>query len=264
MTEKLTLSFTRIKTFLQCRQKYVWIYEENLATPDKAYPLVLGDLVHQLLHEHLLGNWSIEDIQDINKVKGLMRQSYPDTSDDDLVETSSYASQLVTGYLNEFKNDPLKLIPGETTMVADLGDYLLQGRNDAWARYEDEKLWRVEFKTASRFDAAYLQGQKKGLQGGIYDFLAEKLFNEPVAGTIYNMIVKTKIPQFKRAQARCNRKTIERALTTVEGVYRSISRGDFYPSCDCYSYNRECEYMVLCEHDSPSVREQFFVPRKEL
>jgi len=72
MTEKLTLSFTRIKTFLQCRQKYVWIYEENLATPDKAYPLVLGDLVHQLLHEHLLGNWSIEDIQDINKVKGMM------------------------------------------------------------------------------------------------------------------------------------------------------------------------------------------------
>jgi CRISPR/Cas system-associated exonuclease Cas4 (RecB family) len=262
---KLKLSFTKVSTFLNCRQKYAWEYIENLTTKDKSRALKIGDIVHQLLHLYLLKELDLEAIQDLNKVLDVVKASY--TTEDDLLalEIASESSILVSGYLHEFANDPLDLLPGETILETDMGDYILTGRVDAWARSnDDQKLWRIEYKTTAKTDSHYLQGLKSGLQGAIYDFLSETLFKEELAGTIYNLIVKTKIPKYQRAFTRCNRSAIERMLKTVDGVYRDIQRNDLYPSSKCYSYASECPYKVLCEFDSPGTREAFFTRRKEV
>jgi len=261
--DKLKLSHTKIQTWMHCRQKYVWIYHENLAPLTKSHALKLGDIVHQLLHFWAAKEWSLEDIQDYNKVKNLVQEVYQNDDEDYCLRCASEASTLVSGWINAYGNDPVyHLIPGETTLEHDMGQYILTGRTDAWARDESDLLWRVEYKTAARIDKNYLSGLTTGLQGSIYDYLTETLFNETLQGTMYNMLIKTKIPKFERAMTRCNRKAIDRMLEAVEGTYRSIQRGDFYKSARCYSYGNECPYKVLCEHDSPGARKAFFTHYK--
>jgi len=129
------------------------------------------------------------------------------------------------------------------------------------------KLWRVEHKTASRVDNAYLQGLKHGLQGAIYDYLVSNLISERLQGTIYNMLVKTKIPKFPRVPNLINPSLQVQMLQTVKGVADSIERckqnDEYYPSCSCFLYGRECDYRPLCNFDSAEVRKAFYKPKEE-
>jgi len=262
MGEKLKISYTRASTFLHCRQKYHWEYIENLTPIKKSRPLKVGGLVHSLLHTKLVKPHITQF--DVNFTMDAARTDYPGDDEGELASVALEATILVNGYLEKYKDDPLTVVPGETMLEADMGEYTLIGRSDAYARTEDTKLWRMEHKTMSRLDSNYLQGLKSGLQGGIYDYLTERLFNEEVSGTIYNLIVKTKIPNYHRSFTKCDRGAIQRMLQTIHGVHRDIQRGDFYPSSKCYSFASVCPFKVLCEFDSPGAREAFFTRRKEV
>jgi hypothetical protein len=84
---------------------------------------------------------------------------------------------------------------------------------------------------------------------------------ENVAGTLYDMIVKTKVPQYLRAFANKQRAMQELALKTVKGVVKDINSGDYYPSCNCFNYNSECPFKPLCIYDTPETRAAFYEPR---
>jgi hypothetical protein len=264
MTEKLKISYSKANTFLRCRKEYEWKYVEGLYAKGKSYPLKLGDIVHQLLHGFDKNELTLEDIQDYEKVIDIIKASYPDEEEDDLLQLTSQASALCAGYLHEHKDSDLTIIPGETMLEIDMGDYILVGIIDGWARPPDEKLFRLERKTSSRIDNYYLAGLRGGLQGAIYDHLTESLFQEKINGTIYDMLIKTKEPKFPRNFAKCDRTSMSLMLKTLEGVVRDINRGDFYPSTDCFRYNSECAYRKLCAFDSPGAREAFYTRRKEV
>lgn len=258
--EKLRLSNTRIQAWQHCHLRYKYCYIDNLVPKEKAEPLQVGDIVHQLIHKWVIGEFTPDDIANLDE---FVKTNYPE---DDITQAMSVAIQaatLIQGYLKKYQDDPLQFISSEIHIEHDLGPCILVGKVDALARPEDNKLWRVEHKTTSRVDSYYLNGLKGGLQGAIYDYGIEKLFKEPVSGTIYNLLVKTKIPDYHRAYTKCNRAAIDRMLQTVEGVCRDIQRGDFYPSSNCFSYQRECDYLHLCNYDSPEVREVFYQKRKE-
>ena len=261
--EKLRLSYSKVNCFMRCRQEYTWHYVEGLTPKAKSWPLKLGSVVHQLLHSHDKQALSLDDIQDYTKVLELIKPEYPDESEDDMIELVAQASRLCAGYLHEHKDSDLKLIPGETFLEHDMGNFVLVGIPDGWARPADGKLFRLERKTGSRIDQHYLSGLKGGLQAAIYDYLTEQLFQEQLHGTIYDMLIKTKEPKFPRSFAKCDRISISLMLRTLEGVYRDITAGDFYPSTACFRYNSECSYRVLCAFDSPSTREAHFTKRKE-
>ena len=259
--EKLRVSQSRVNTFLSCRVEHRWIYEVGLVPKVKAQPLQIGDIVHRLLHLYYDGRLTAEFTLNL---EDFVKDLYPDNIDGEALDVAYEALALLKGYLAKYEeDDPLSIVPGETTLETDMGDYILTGKVDAWARLQDGRLWRVEHKTTAKLDSYYLDGLKGGLQGGIYDFLTESLFEEKLSGTIYNLLVKTKIPQYKRAYTSINRKVIERALMTVEGVVRDIQNGDVYPSSRCFSYNRVCDYKHLCDYDSPEVRENFYTKIKE-
>ena len=193
----------------------------------------------------------------------IVQESYPDEEEDDLLNLVSQASTLCSGYIFKHADSDLKIIPGETMLEVDMKDYILVGIVDGWARPPDNKLFRLERKTGARLDHHYLAGLRGGLQGAIYDYLTESLFQEKINGTIYDMLIKTKEPQFPRNFAKCDRTSIELMLKTLDGVVRDIGRGDFYPSTDCFRYNSECAYRKLCAFDSPGARSAFFTRRKE-
>jgi hypothetical protein len=236
-------------------------YIENLSPKEKAIPLQIGDIVHQLLLKLIINELTPGDLEHLDE---LVTKLYPENSEEVSLDIAIQAGQLINGYLHKYEDDPLTFIPGETILETDIGCCILTGRVDAWARPQDGRLWRVEHKTTGKMDSFYLKGLKGGLQGAIYDFLTEKLFDEPLTGTIYNLLVKTQIPQYHRAYTKCNKFAIERMLKTVEGVVRDIERGDFYPSSLCFGYNKECDFKLLCEYDSPSTRESFYQIRKEV
>jgi hypothetical protein len=49
----------------------------------------------------------------------------------------------------------------------------------------------------------------------------------------------------------------------IEGVVSCIKKELFYPSMQCFYYNRECEYLQLCKNDSEVTRSTFFQERKD-
>jgi hypothetical protein len=229
---------------------------EGLSPKEKARPLQLGDITHQLLHAWDRGTLTVKDIENLPaKVQELYPTNPEGMSEDIAIE----AANLVRGYLKEHAGkEQLKMIPGETGLLIDAGDYLLYGKVDVWARDKKKQLWRGERKTTAKIDSFYLGGLKSGLQGGIYDILSEAVMKEPLKGTFYDMLVKTKIPQYPRTFVPRSAKHIQRTWETLNGVVRDINGGDFYPSCKCFMYNRECDYRMLCENDSDMTRNAFY------
>ena len=260
---KLRLSYSRTSTFLHCKAAYRWAYIEGLTPRVKAMPLQIGDIVHQLFHLQFEGKITKEDVQNLEE---FVKKNYP--ANDPLVnlQVALEAATLFSGYLNnpEYQQDPIIQTSSEVHLELEMPNFILYGRLDGICKTKDDKQWRLERKTTKMMDSYFLTGLKKSLQAGIYDFLAEKN-SLNLTGTIYDILVKTKIPQYKRNLVLKNRKAIERAIQTVEGVCRDIQRGDFYPSSNCINYNRECDYSPLCNFDSEETRKAFFqkIPERE-
>ena len=253
--EKLRLSNSKVGTFLHCRRAYYWSYVEGLTSKAKAIPLQVGDIVHQLLHKEFEGSLRMEDFQNLDF---LVKDLYPGNDPNINLNVALQAATLVKGYLEKYTLDNIKIISSETHLQWEGPDYFIYGKIDGLCRTQDERLWRLERKTAGKMDTAYLNGLRTGRQAGIYHFLLDQLLEEKIYGTIYDILVKTKVPQYARVPTLTPKKLIERCLETLEGVYKDIKAGNFYPSNDCYTYSRECDYLSLCNHDSPEVRETFY------
>lgn len=259
MSEKqLVLSQSGITTFLHCRRKWHWVYEENLVRKGTSRPLQVGQVVHRLFHMDNVNELTFELLANVDQ---LVEKLFPDNDAELSQSVAEEAVGLFVGYKRRFASEPLEVVASETIIEVDIGYCTLHARVDALARAESGRLRRVEHKTTSRFTADYLNGVTKGLQNALYDFASREVLNEPIEGTTFNLLVKTKIPQFHRTFVPYNQGNVDRMLEVVKGVCRSIEREDLYPSMQCYTYNRECEYKILCEHDSPASR-SFFVKRE--
>jgi len=242
--------------------KYHWVWEEWLNPKKTSQPLQVGDIVHKLFHLQYEGKLKMEDIQHLNK---WVQELFPNNEPGETLAVAVQAAELFAGYLVHWQDDPLEVISSEFFLEKDMGDYILWCKVDGLARTEDKRLWRLERKTTSYYDSAFLGGLKASLQSGIYHYLLRENIEEKLSGTYYDLLVKTQIPQYNRSPMPINLKLIKRCLQTVEGVYRDIKRGDFYPSNNCFMYNRECEYIHLCNFDSEETRKSFYelTPEKE-
>lgn len=260
----LRLSPTKINQFNKCHKAYYWNYKCNLRLKQVARQLQVGGVVHDLSHWYQTGELSPEHI--INLVE-FVKQKYKDQIN--AIDIALEAAHLFRGFMNEYADEKLTFISSELPLsyIIEEWDVEMYGKPDAWARTEDGRLWKYETKTTSKFDSTYLNGLKKGLQSAFYDYLSEKLMNEKIHGTIYNLIVKTKIPQYHRAFSQKKQNMIDRMLACVEGTAAEIVQCEktkkWYPSCTCLYYNRECDYQMLCEHDSKRVRDEFYMPYHE-
>jgi hypothetical protein len=248
---------------LWCRKAYRWIYIERLTPKKKPKPMQVGGIVHDLFLLQFEGKLTEEAIENLNE---FVQNHYPANTPGFSTQVAVEAANLFNSYLNhpEYQKDPLTITSPEVHLEYDFGEFILYGRIDALGKTEDGRLWRVERKTAGQMDSFFLQGLKNSLQAGIYDFLLEKNLDAPGHfGTIYDILVKTKVPQFKRNPLPKNKRVIGRSIETVKGVHRDILNclarpSDFYPSCNCISYNCECDYLPLCNFDSKETREAFY------
>lgn len=259
---KLRLSASRCNVYLHCPKKYYWTYEEQLKPKQTgARPLFVGGLVHRLAHQMNTGRLNPDALMQYDKV---VKKCFPEVeSDQEAISIAHEALTLFHGYMKQFEDDPLEVVSSETHLEIDRGDYILYTRLDSVRRTQDGRLWRGEIKTTARLDNAYLKGLKGGIQGGIAHIIMKKVMPEPVNGTIYDLIVKTKIPQYYRSPILNERHLEGMTESMLSHVYEGITEKRFGCSMNCFYFNRECEFLALCKNDAKQIREAFYEHRPE-
>jgi hypothetical protein len=247
---ELRLSHNGARTWLTCRQRWYWVYVENLKAKRVSQGLMVGKVTHDLLHSLYTGKLSIDDVANLDERVASMY----DITHDQAVDIAKEAAGYLIGYMDKYKDDPINVESSEVKIEIPRvepktgKEYKLYGIIDAVGRTRDNRLWRLEHKTAARMDTYYLNGLRAGLQGGIYHYLLNETYPEPIVGTIYNMIIKTKIPQYERMPVLMESTLAERSLRTFDGCARGIFEGDIYPDAgSCFSFNRECDFLTLCQ-----------------
>lgn len=266
MTNKPELSYTRINNFLVCRQKYTYEYLEDLTPKIKAEALVVGDIVHRLLDAYY--SKTLDPSTDFTSLQEFAIKQFPHNDPETLKADVLQAAQLFNTYIQEYGHDHMYEVRSpELHLEKDFDSFTLYSRLDGLIFYKAYNgVFRLEHKTTSRTSSTYLQGLSQGLQTGIAHWLAEELLDEPLKGSIFNLLIKTKIPKAERsAPILLNRKLIDNAKRTVYGVVRDIERGDFYPSMQCTLYNKECDFYPICQmNDTPAKRSELYMSRKEV
>ena len=258
---KLRLSASRINTYLHCPKAYEWNYIHELEFKQKSKALQIGDFLHTLLEKDALNELTSDFVFDLRQ---LIQEEYPENSEEDSREVAEMALSLYNGHKKKFEDDEtFKIDSVEVILEADMGDFDLICRNDTFLKSQDGRMWRGEYKTTARIDSAYLSGLKNGLQAGIAYLLSEKLLPNKLTGTIYNLMVKTKVPQYERTMVLAEKSLLDRTVKCVNGVADGILNNRFYPSIQCHYYNRECEYLPLCRNDTPQTRSTFYRQRVE-
>ena len=263
--KRLRLSASGVGAWRMCPQYWSWNYEANLVQKTSSRPLQVGSLTHVLIHKYYMNELNLEDFQDLT---ALVQKIYPGNDKNMSIDVAVETGRLVLGYLTQYQKDPLTIISSEMQLSVIRKEpitgyeYEVYGIVDAVCRTPDNRLWRLEHKTTAQMDSIYLGGLRQGLQGGIYHYLLNELMPEPIVGTIYNLLVKTKIPQYSRAPVLMQDRIAQRALSTFDGVVREILRHDIYQDAGaCYSWY-ECPYLPLCNRDTPETREAFYRPKE--
>lgn len=258
--EKPRLSYSRLSTFQGCRRRYYWTYIENLAPIDKADYFQVGLAVHELRELWVKGELKVEDI---SCLKQKIQEAHPE-NDAELTEMVSHqAAVLFNGYVQNFEESDFRLVSPEMHIEKDMGEFILYTRLDGLAIDEHEQYYADELKTTSRIDSVYLQGLRKGLQTGIRYWLMDEVLDFSIHGTLFEIIVKTKIPQYHRQPVLRDKWSIDYTKECVYGVWEEIKRcGNdkklFYPSMNCSFGRFVCPYETLCREDTPMKRKHFF------
>ena len=253
------LSYSQISTFLTCRKMWYWQYIEDLTPKRKTLPLMVGDLTHQLLDAYYQGKL---DTQSFTNLKQQAANLYPSNDLSEVEEAVMQSAILLNGYVKQYQADELEVTSPEVWLEKDFGSFSLTARLDAICKTTDGRTWRMEHKTAGRVDKFYLKGQRRGLQTGISQWLMDELLTDKISGTIFNLLVKKKVPEFPRDLVPRSQLVIDMAKRTVHGVVNSLQYGNLYPSTQCIQYQRECDFLPLCQSDTPAVREHLYTSRK--
>jgi hypothetical protein len=253
-------SYSKINTYLTCPKKYFWAYEGEgpglgLVPKVSSRNLRLGDVTHRLRALYF------EEKLTKNSFKNLdlaVKKAFPELTEPEAYSIAFEAGRLVQAYINKYGNDSVKMLSPEVVLEWDAGPAILTTRLDGIAQTPDGRIWRDELKTAAKMDSMYLQGLKKGLQAGIAHVVMKNVLPQKPVGTIYTILVKTKEPQAERTMVLFERSLEDRTMQCVKGVHSRIIARDFYPSLNCFQYNRACDYSPLCRNDNPRTREEFF------
>lgn len=260
---KLRLSASRCGVYTSCPKKYYWTYIEHLKvkSPEGKRNLYIGALVHRLKHQYNIGKLNLTALGQYDQV---VKKVFPEIMNDQ--EAFSIAQEALTlfdGFIRAFANDPIEVVSSEVHLELDRGPYLLYTRVDELNRTQDGRLWRGEHKTTARTDNAYLKGLKRGIQAGIADIVLEAVMPERVYGTLYNLLVKTKVPQYYRSPILTEKSLRTMTESMLEHVYTGITQERWGCSMNCFPYNRECEFLPLCKHDDPAIRKAFYEYRPD-
>lgn len=276
--KKIVITNSAITCFRTCARKYYWRYLRELELKEKAESLTLGAQIHKYLEGFYLQT-PIDPCDEILSPKGLgimegLAQAYPQVYADDfnLFEVLAVEKKIDGPIVNPES--------GRASL-----DYVFGGKIDALVQMKADHygftagdLVLLEHKSASRVDENYLDRLELDSQIRLYSLYLERQLKLPIAGVLYNIVIKPAIrskkeespaefsrrlsqvmmqpSQYQRHSLRIPAHQLfetEREIWCMKALIARARREGLYPRNDhsCFDYSRKCDYYELCISQDP-------------
>lgn len=274
---KLLLTHSSITAFKACPKKFYWRYVCEVEAKVRPEALLLGQAIHEFLEAHY--------------------RQIPYTPPDNLTPKSlAILRGVMEGYPVMYLDDcdlfePLaleKVIRGEIINIEtgrSARDFSFSGKIDGLIVLKKDvegfkagDLLLLEHKSASRIDEAYFERLQLDSQLRLYALFLSRELGTPIAGTLFNVLVKPGLRQKKNESEAAyhqrlrlemdwpeqyNRRylrlsdyrlqEIQRELWDMKNLISQAQREGVYTmnTASCHDYHRLCDYWPLCTSQDP-------------
>ena len=293
----LTLSYSQIATFLDCRKKYFLKYKKNLVSKIMNPNFIFGNAIHEgirFLYEKK-NNYLKLTLKNFEKEKDKARKNLIVSAENEqkLIEQESVIRGLLPSYQEHYKTflkntEHLKneykatyKIDNNIKITIKL-DNLIKIKKD---------LYIHELKTTKVLTTDYVKNVKNDLQTNIYFYIHNIIENKnKVKGILYDIVKKPGIrlkqnesevqylnrlyeyykdgQSFHMEQINIPLLSKDRIFSIIKGVGKDIINcsnniSSFYPNERyCYVWSR-CEYYDICHIGENKETLSIFTNRKE-
>ncbi|MBI5788731.1 MAG: PD-(D/E)XK nuclease family protein [Candidatus Schekmanbacteria bacterium] len=199
MSNPMVTTYSLWSQFRNCRKGCDYRYLQGLVPISKDANLSFGALIHECLEL-----WHRE--RDLAKVLDHIDRAYPNrVQDEEQKKNRHLATAMMTGYAACFAEEKFHVIALEkgfkgriinpSTGVSSRS-FTIAGKVDGIVHLEGE-YFLLEHKTASQIDSGYLERLWTDFQIILYAWYVRETMGIPIAGIIYNILVKAKLQQGK-------------------------------------------------------------------
>ena len=180
-----TLTHSMMQCFQDCRQKYQYRYVDEIVPVTSASALYFGSAIHRGLE-----SWFKYGIKDA----ALLAIECQDMPEPEIIR----AKALLEKYIEQWSPEQFEVVEVEYEFGSPIRNpetnrsshvWRLRGKVDGLVRYKGE-LFILEHKTTSKCDGAYIDRILIDSQIATYASAIESVIREPVAGAIYDILVK--------------------------------------------------------------------------
>ncbi len=197
MKERMISTYSMWNLFRNCRKAFAWRYLNQLVPLEHDRNLTLGSLIHKGL-EH----W--HRTRELGATLELLdRALIHRTHDPDQHRDWQLARAMLQGYAARYPQEDFTILALEKTFQGKIinpstgaasRSFTLAGKVDGLVRLGGE-FFLLEHKTASVIDSSYLEKLWTDFQIILYSYYLEQSLDLPIAGVIYNILVKARLQQ---------------------------------------------------------------------
>lgn len=274
----VVLTHSSISCFKTCARKYYWRYCREIELSECSENLTLGSRIHDYLESFYRREPFVLDTGGLSpKAVGILEglsEAYPLVYADDFTLFDVVAvERILEG----------SIVNPDTGRVA--RNYRYGGKIDALVQMKVDHygfragdLVLLEHKSAARVDEAYLARLELDSQIRLYSIYMERQLKMPIAGVLYNIILKPALRLRKEedpagySRRLCNamrqpeqyqRHRIlipgrqldetERELWVMKRLIATARKDSVFPrnSQSCFNYNHPCDFYSLCVSPDP-------------
>lgn len=274
---KTILTNSAINAFKSCGRRYYWRYERLIQAVERPEALLLGTAIHGFLESHYRQLPYTPPIDLTPKSQAILKG------------VQEYYPILYMGDLDLFEPVAVeKIISGEI-LNPETGrparEYAYGGKVDGLVILKKDvegfkagDLLLLEHKTASKVDDNYFDRLQLDSQLLLYTMFLSRELETPIAGCLFNVILKPNIRQKKNeSEAEYNQRLrlemdwpeqyhrrylrfpemrlqeIQKELWNAKNVIAKARQEGVFNmnSSACFDYHRKCDYWALCSSEDP-------------
>jgi hypothetical protein len=264
------INYSRYKLYQTCPRQYYWRYLQNLVLPKVAMPLLFGRCVHKGLEVLLSG-------KDIEEAKTALLEEWNSgpqvpllPEEQELVaKHQRYALFVLEKYHATYPTEEWTVLAPEVEGTADLPEgHKLKFRTDGIVSWRNAA-WLVEHKTTAALGPTFFNRFRMDGQITAYIYGVNQVLKVQPVGAVINALFKARNldkTDFQRDIVMRTKSQVEEFVTQLGFTCSFLERTTrncpdkaswLMHTHSCFNYNRPCDYLELCYHDTPGVRELF-------
>lgn len=203
-----------LKTFEECKQKYIYMYVDKISLPQNKYFYEKGKNIHALANYFLKGN-------DVSKFEQALNSE----------------EQTLWNYLKSIKYFDYEFVKSEYQISKKLGENWIGGRLDALVK-NNEDYYILDYKTGS-----IPKNPEYDYQTMVYLLCTDKLLNEYKSLSFVYIDLKNKdekVIKFNQNLKEEYEEKIQNTLKNINSV--TTSQSNLLKNNKC-----SCDYYCICE-----------------